>query len=127
MWPETDPDVQRAIRLALARLGDGPMRQEYLARLGDAEPSVRVRALEDFLYVRDEKSLGYIRPLLDDLRDAKNVAQAGHQYYIRVCDVAVQIIDSYLGQPFDFDVQLNKRYNPEELNKAKDLMAKNVR
>jgi hypothetical protein len=123
---ETDPDVQRAIRLALARLGDEPMRQEYLARFGDAEPAVRVSALEDFLYVRDEKSLPYIRPLLDDLRDAKNVAPAGHQYYIRVCDVAVQILDAYLGHPFDFDVQLAKRYSIEELDDAKGVLAKKI-
>lgn len=124
---ETDPDVQRAIRLALARLGDEPMRQAYLTQLSDDEPAKRVRALEDFLYVRDGKSLRYILPLLDDLRDAKNVAPGGYQYYIRVCDVVVQILDSYLGHPFDFEVQFTKRYNVKELDEAKGVLAKKVR
>jgi len=124
---ETDPDAKRAIMLALARLRDKPMRQAYLAEFGDSEPRVRVQALEDFLYVRDDTCLPYIRPLLDDLVDAKNVAPAGHRYHIRVCDVAVQVLDSYFGHPFDFEVQLNKRYKPEELNKVVSVLERKGR
>ena len=119
---ETDPDAKRAIVLALVRLGDKPTRQAYLARFGDSDPSVRVEALEDFLYVRDDTCLPHIRPLLDDLLDAKNVAPAGHRYHIRVCDVAVQVLDSYFSHPFDFEVQVNKRYKPEELNKVMSVL-----
>lgn len=121
---EMAPDTKRAIKLALVKLGDKPMREDYLARLNDTDPTVRVKALEDFLYIQDKKMLPEIKSLLNDLRDAKNVAPAGHQYYIRVCDVTVQILDSYLDHPFDFDVRLAKRYKTEELYEAKNVKTK---
>jgi hypothetical protein len=100
-------------------LGDAEQRQAYLARLAQNDPAVRVAALEDLPYVNDRTLAPYVVPMLDDLRDAKNVGPSHGPFWIRVCDVAVSSLDVLLDQPFPFKVEFAKRYTPAELDQAR--------
>ena len=117
-WPHT----QRAISLALLRLGDPNQRQAYIARLGQPDPKERVAALDDLLYVEDKTLAKDVKPLLDDGRDGKNVGPSHGPYWIRVCDVAVNVLDAVLGHPFKFQVRGNKRYTTQEIDEAKRVI-----
>jgi HEAT repeat protein len=117
-WPHT----QRAISLALVRLGDPSHRQAYIARLGQPDPKERVAALDDLLYLEDKTLLKDVKPLLDDGRDGKNVGPSHGAYWIRVCDVAVNVVDALLGHPFKFQVRGNKRYSTQEIDDAKRVI-----
>jgi HEAT repeat protein len=111
-------EVTAAVRLALARLGDRPMVDAYLARLNDDDPAVRAGALRDLPYVDDRGLVQQVLPLLSDERDAENTGPGGYRLMIRVCDVAVQVLDDYCGHPFPFQVRLGKLYSDDELRSA---------
>lgn len=117
-WPHT----KHALSLALTRLGDPDHRQAYIGRLGQPDPKDRVAALEDLLYLEDKTLAKNVKPLLGDEREGKNVGPSHGPYWIRVCDVAVNVLDVVLGHPFKFEVRGNKRYSPQELNEAKSVI-----
>jgi HEAT repeat protein len=113
------PDAKHAMSLALARLGDAEHRQAYLDRLIQNGPPLRVAALEDLPYLNDRTLAQEIVPLLEDLRDAKNVGPSHGPFWIRVCDVAVNSLDELLDHPFPFKVEVVKRYTQAELDQAR--------
>jgi hypothetical protein len=121
---QTEPEVhaRHAISLALARLGDEPSRTALLARLHTDDIQERVSALQDLLYLEDQRLASEVLPLLDDMRDAKNVAPSHGSYWIRVCDVALNTLDELLGHPFPFPVSRAQRYTPEQLAQAKSIV-----
>ncbi len=113
------PHAKQAISLALVRLGDPNHRQAYIARLAQPDPKERVAALQDLLYIQDKTLAKQVKPLLDDERDGKNVGPSHGPYWIRVCDVAINVLDTVLGHPFRFQVRGVKRYSEQELSDAK--------
>lgn len=120
---EKDADAGHAISIALTRLGESKNRQAYIERLRQDDPKQRVLALRDFEYISDKTLLPNIRLLLDDTRDAVNVAPGDHRYYIRVCDVAVNVLDVVLDHPFVFNVDQLRRYSAQELIQAKSVIS----
>lgn len=112
--------AKHAMSLALARLGDPVHRQAYVARIEQNDPKGRAEALEDLVYLDDKTLVQYVRPLLDDQRDAKNVGPSHGPYWIRVCDVAINVIDRVLDHPFPFDISGAKQYSAQEIAQAKD-------
>jgi HEAT repeat protein len=118
---EPDP-VRRAVRLALARLGQREARAQILSGLLDSTVSVRRQALEDFEYIADKQEGLVLLPLLDDTRDAMNVAPSGSTRFIRVCDLTVDVLDRVLEHPFSFPAGAMRRYSEEELNQAKQVL-----
>lgn len=121
---ETDEDARHAMSLALARLGEPKNRQAYLQRLQQNDPKQRALALHDFIYISDRSMLNDIAPLLDDLRDALNVAPSDSKHYIRVADVAVNVLDAALDHPFSFQIDHQRKYTTEELKEAKLVIQK---
>jgi HEAT repeat protein len=119
---EKDADAKHAMSIALARMKDEQGTKDYVSRLTANDPGERVKALEDYLYIRDRSLLPDVAKLLSDTRDAKNMAPAGHEYFIRVCDVAVNTLDLVLGHPFPFQVDSIKRYSAEELYQAQQIV-----
>lgn len=120
---ETDPDAQHAMHLALVRLQDQENQDQYIRRLEQPDPKQKARALQDFTYIADRKFLVHILPLLDDTREAVNVGKSNRKMYIRVCDVAINVLDEVLNHPFDFDIFPRKLYAPEEVAKAKKTLS----
>jgi len=120
---ERDVHARHAMTLALARLGAPQSRTAVLARLRVQDPKERVAALQDVLYLDDRTLAAEVLPLLDDLRDAKNVAPSHGRLMIRVCDAAVNTLDVLLGHPFPFPVSGVQRYTPEQLAQAKSIVA----
>ena len=76
------------------------------------------------MYIRDRALLPEIAELLADTRYAKNMAPAGHKYFILVNDVAVNTLDLVLAHPFSFPVEPLKRYSADELYEAGKLVLK---
>jgi len=123
MEGEPDTHARHALSLAMARLGDARQVEAYTVRLRSDDVESRVGALEDFEYLAQNQFLPHIRPLLDDGRDGANVAPGGHRYFIRVCDVAVNVLDKVFESPFPFASEQVKRYSDEELAQAKAAFA----
>lgn len=121
---EIDAHAKHGMFLALVRLKDSASRQKYISMLQNPDLKERVQALKDLVYIADQSMVPYIRPLLDDLRSAVNVAPAGYTYFIRVCDVAINTLDVLLNHPFPFKVDQIKQYSPEELTQAKFIISK---
>ncbi len=118
---EKDEHARHAASLALARLGETANRQQLIERLQRDDPRERVNALKDLPYVNDRSLLAHVVLLLDDTRPGLNVGPSHGRYFIRVCDVAVNIANEMLGQPFLW-VEPVKRYSPQELSQAKSLI-----
>jgi len=116
---EKDEPAKHAILLALCRLGHPPSIQEFLQQLTADDPAIRVARLEDLPYINDRKLAHYVLPLLDDLRDGKNVGPSHGPTFIRVCDVAINELDKLLNHPFPFIVEFMRRYSPDEIARAK--------
>jgi hypothetical protein len=108
--------------IALARMKDEQGTKDFEGRLQANDPAERVKALEDYLYIRDRSLLPEVAKLLSDTRDAKNMAPAGHNDFIRVCDVAVNTLDLVLAHPFPFPIDALKRYSAEELYQAEKIV-----
>lgn len=123
MKDEPDTHAQHALSLAMARLGDTRQVDAYTARLRAEDVESRVGALRDFEYLAQKRFLPHILPLLDDRRDGANVAPGGHHYFIRACDVAVNVVDKVFESPFPFASEQVKRYSDEELAQAKAAFA----
>jgi len=119
---DRDEHTRHAALLAMARLGDNASRTEIVAQLNHPEPQERVAALRDLPYVNDLAMLQHVIPLLDDTRPGLNVGPSHGPYWIRVCDVAVNIANQMLGGRFPF-TERTRRYSPEELNEVKSVLA----
>jgi hypothetical protein len=122
MAVEIDADAKHAMSIALARMKDEQGTKAFVNRLQSEEPIERVKALEDYLYIRDRTLLPEIAKLISDVRDAKNKAPGGYAYFIRVCDVAVNTLDLVMGHPFPFEIDALKRYSAEELYQAEKIV-----
>jgi HEAT repeat protein len=118
---EKDEHARRADSLAAARLGDPASRSQLVRRLEHDDPAERVAALRDLPYVNDVRLLQHAAPLLDDIRPGLNVGPSHGPYFIRVCDVAVNIANQMLGGRFGWAAAI-KRYSPQELNEAKSVL-----
>jgi HEAT repeat protein len=116
---EKESHARRALTLALARLGEAKHTKALRARLALEAPEERAEALADLLYVQDKSMIPLLRPLLDDVRDAKNVGPSHGPSWIRVCDLAINTLDSLLNHPFPFAINPMKRYDPKEIETAK--------
>jgi hypothetical protein len=119
---EKDENARHAASLALARLGESEHRTLLIDRLKRDDPEERTRALRDLPYVNDRSLLKHVVPLLDDTRPGLNVGPSHGPYFIRVCDVAVNVANDMLGKPFPW-VEPVKRYSAPELSEAKRVIS----
>ncbi len=115
---ENWPEAREAMALALARLGDEEQEKYLISRLTHDDPIKRGEAARDMLYVSRIDLTKNLAQLLNDKRDAMNVGPSHGELWIRVCDVAVNVLDELLEHPFAFDVSFDKRYSDEELQHA---------
>jgi hypothetical protein len=113
------PRMQLACLKALLRLKDDEAEREVLSLLGSNEAESRVKGIECISYADDKKLIPHLVPLLDDKRDAVNVAPSGASYFIRVCDLAVNTITDVGQLNVSFDVQYGARYSDEQLGEVR--------
>jgi len=114
--------TRHALTLALARLGDPQGQAEFLGKLKDPVPARVAGALEDFAYVNDLRLVKDIHPLLADPRNAVNIGMSHSPIYVRVCDVAVSVLDRVLNHPFSFPGSPARRYSETEIAEARRLL-----
>jgi HEAT repeat protein len=114
--------TRQALTLALARLGDPRGQAEFLRKLEDPFPSRVAGALEDFVYVNDPRLVKHIFPLLADPRNAVNVGMSHSPMHVRVCDVAVSVLDRVLNHPFSFPGDPVRRFSDAEISEAQRLL-----
>jgi len=122
MRTEKDEHARHADSLAMARLGDADSRSQLIQRLTHEQPAERIAGLRDLPYVNDVGLLKQVVPLLDDTRPGLNVGPSHGPYFIRVCDVAVNIANQMLGGRFSWAEPV-KRYSPLELSEAKSVLS----
>lgn len=113
------PQMQLACLKALLRLKDDEAEKEVLSLLGSNEVESRVKGIECISYADDKKLIPKLVPLLDDKRDAVNVAPSGASYFIRVCDLAANAITDVGQMKLSFDVQYGTRYSDEQLGELR--------
>ncbi|MGI6598338.1 MAG: HEAT repeat domain-containing protein [Kiritimatiellia bacterium] len=113
------PRMQMACLKALLRLKDDEAEKEVLSLLGSNEAESRVKGIECISYADDKKLIPHLVPLLDDKRDAVNVAPSGANYFIRVCDLAVNAIASISQTKTSFIVQNGARYSDDQLGEVR--------
>lgn len=121
--------VRNNIRLALARLGDKPSQKSILNGIRAEKIKVRLKAVRDFGYMNDRRLVVHLLPLLEDRRNAVNVAPSGHKAYVRMCDVAVEVLDAILDHPFSFQVGSIGRvrsYSSKEIAEARSLIGREI-
>jgi hypothetical protein len=117
---ETDLQTEKLMKLALARLGDQDMKEEFASFLesGTAEGG-RYQTIRDFEYISDPKLAKRLGPALSDTGDAYNVGRPNEEpEYARVCDAAVTLIGKWFDKPFSFETDDLKTYSDEEIGEA---------
>ncbi len=120
---ETDVDASKQMKLALAKLGDADMKDEFASLLDTPTSDGRYQTIRDLKYIGDSK---LARRLLPALSDTGNAYQIGHPdeppKYARVCDAAVNLIAKWFDRPFSFEVGDLKIYSEEEIAEAERFL-----
>lgn len=121
---EKDADAERSIKLALAKLGDGEMKDFFASQMDVPDSAVRLRTLADFRYIDDAGMSFRILPALDDTGQAHLISSKSKTEvkFNRVCDAAINLIDELNDHPFTFEVDEYKIYGDEEIAEAKKFL-----
>lgn len=119
---EDDVHALHALHLAMVKLKDGVQRGIYARKLQDPDATTRVLALQDYKYIQDKDFLPLIQPLLADESKGLNVAPSDSKFYIRICDVAVNVLDIVLQHPFTFEIAEAKFYSEQERREAAKII-----
>ena len=121
---EPDDIVRNNIGLAMARLKEEKCQEKILEDLKNDDVQILYRALKDFEYMNDSTLIKHLLPLLDDLRDVKKIGPSGHNYFLRICDATINVIDSILNHPFEFNGAELRQYTDQELSSGKSVIKK---
>jgi len=121
---EKDEEARRAIRLALAKLGDDKQKEYFAANLDINNSEIRYQAIQDLHYINDRNLARRLIPALDDLGRANVISSKNEPQirYARVCDAAVSLIDYLWNHPFAFEAHDYKNYSEDEINQAKEFL-----
>jgi HEAT repeat protein len=124
--PEPDDEVRDNIVLALARLGEEDARAQIRADLQSGEVETRLETIRKYEYINDPDALVDLHPLLNDHANAVNIHPSNAPpYYLRICDIVVQVVTNTGKPKLPFDGTERRRFAPEERNEiAKWLAAK---
>jgi HEAT repeat protein len=117
---ETDLQAGKQIKVALARLGDDDLKEEFASLLesGTAEGG-RYRTIRDFEYINDPKLAKRLLPALIDTGDAYEIGHpAESPRFARVCDAAITLIGKWYDKPFSFETDDLNTYSDEEIGEA---------
>ena len=117
---ETDSQAGNQMKLALARLGDEDLKEEFASLLesGTADGG-RYQTIRDFEYINDPKLAKRLSPALSDTGDAYDIGRPDEEpQFARVCDAAVTLIGKWFDKPFSFETDDLNTYSEEEIGEA---------
>ena len=109
------PKVRMACLKALLRLGDEESMREVRSLLQSSKVEDRAQGIECVSFADAKTLVSDLVPLLDDKRDAVNIAPSGASYSLRVCDLAVNAIADISKVKTLFTVQHGARYSDEQI------------
>ena len=115
------PRMQLACLKALLRLKDDEARKEVVSLLSSSNVESCVKGIECVSFAADKTLIPNLLALLDDKRDAVNIAPSGANYFIRVCDLAMNAIASISQTKTSFAVQNGARYSDDQLIEARRI------
>jgi hypothetical protein len=121
---ETNEDVQRGLRVGLARMGGGPSRDWFLQGLTAADgPPVR-SWLADAEYIDQPWVLPGLSRLLDKTKRAEELMpDDGRNRFLRTCDLAAASIMKITKAKVSFPFPRMSQLTAEELAQVKRLAA----
>ncbi len=118
------PKVRMACLKALVRLRDEKAIQNVRSLLQSNKVEDRARGIECISFANDRTLVPDLLPLLDDKRDAVNIAPTGASYYLRICDLAVDAVAGIGEVKTSFTVQRGARYTDEQITEVRSVRVK---
>lgn len=123
---EKDAEAKEGLMVAMAKLGDGQAREEFLSRLHSAKDQELKRFIDYVEYIGQNWAIKGLNPILDNKNPlvrigVDNLPQLGPEY-LRACDVAVNLINKLLHPKFSFTVAERKNYSDAELQQVKKFL-----
>jgi hypothetical protein len=115
------PKVRLACLKALVRLRDEKAMQDVRSLLQSNRVEDRARGIECISFANDRTLILDLVPLLDDKRDAVNIAPTGASYYLRICDLAVDAVAEIGEVRTSFTVQRGARYSDEQIAEVRGV------
>lgn len=121
---EQDEQVQRDIKLALARLGDSEMKDLFASQFDVDDSEVHLKAISDLRYIGDPKLAVRALPALDDTGQAHLITDKNQPVpeYARVCDAVVNLVAELYNDPFSFEVDGFKIYSQQEIAQVREFL-----
>jgi hypothetical protein len=114
------PRVSEAVTKALFKLKDAQATANVLASLRKEDVKNRVFGIEALAFADRTEFATALLPLLDDTRDAENIAPSGGSFFLRVRDLSVNAIAALTGLDFGFVVQRGERYTDKQAGAVRD-------
>ena len=113
---ERDGDANHKVVLALTKLGDDAARQTQKAALAAPDPQKRLKAVREYEYIDDPKTLIDLKPALADVSEVYNINPPHAQpKLIRLCDVAVNVVAKVAKVKLSFDGNERKRFEAPQI------------
>lgn len=113
------PDVQLACLKALLRLGDAGAQIEVRSLLQSSEVKNRANGIDCVVYAECETLVPYLLPMLNDKRNAVNIAPTSMEAWLRVCDLGVNALVDICGIKAAFYTEHDEghgiRYSDEQV------------
>lgn len=119
---ETDSIAKRSINLALARLGDEKLKNDFASGLDIPESKTRYRAIRDLEYINDKKLVVRLKPAFSDYGEVYEVGDPDNPVYARVCDAAINLVAKWYDKPFSFDTDDLKIYSDDGIEEARKFI-----
>lgn len=123
---ETDSEVKESLTTAMAKLGDGDAKTEFLKNLQSAKGRNVKKYLDYVEYINQPWATRGLSPFLGDKTDlirigVDNMPHLGPEY-LRACDAALNLIVKLTGAKFSFNVDGKTNYTDAQLQEARQYL-----
>ena len=118
---EEDGKVDDSVIIGDARLGNKSAREQFVKRVLAVKGRRSPEWIDRCRYMEDTWIVPHMLPLLDRFELAVNLFPDNPDYFLRTCDLAVEVIVELTGKDVGFPVKRTDRYTVEELAKIKQL------
>jgi len=119
---EDDDESARQMRLALAKLGDESLKQEFAGQLDGANSGLRFQGIRDLAYIDDKALAARLRPALRDRTNAFEIGDPDQPRFGRVCDAAVMVLFRWYPQALAFVTEAPRNYTDDEIATAERFL-----
>jgi len=120
---EDDASVSKQIKLALARLGDKELKNEFASQVDTPPPDGRYKIILDLEYINDKLLASRLLPALGDTSDAYDIGHPeADPEFARVCDAAINLVAAWYDKPFSFEIDECRTYTDDEITEAESYL-----